>query len=341
MLYASDFYGLAQEKKVAFEKNPQRIPEWLVEILLDYIEQRLLKKLTLGYVTQQANLNRVRGRIDILSTYGKGLLDQGRIRCEYQELSLDTQRNRYILHALRYALLLVEGDLKQRVNRVIYQLQTLGINTLKQHYDPRRDRLGHHEQGDRYMLSAAYLLLSLQIPTQQLDQNALAIPNYTLSWLRRLFEKALGGFYRHHLAQERWQIYTNKQLSWSPSIYDSDLKEYMPKMEADIILKQKNASRTVLIDAKFTNIVTKSYQGHKDIFKSGYLYQIYTYLRSQEYEGSKWKFTDAMFIHPALGQSFLGMVNIQGYPFHFCTVDLTQESELIRSELLRFIQVLG
>lgn len=340
MLYASDFYGLSDHKKIAIEKHPEKIPEWLVEVLIDYVQTRLTKQLTHGYITKKGDLTRVRGRIDLIQTYGKGLLDHGRVNCKYTELSLDTARNQYILYALKYALRLVTDQMRGKVSSLIHQLMGLGVSLVKNcKYQPKYDRIAYHDRQDQQMISAAYLLLNLSIPTQQIGRFSLAMPESNQYWLRQLFERALGGFYKANLNQRIWQVHTSKRLNWADTIVDSVLRSYMPAMQADIILQNRLELKNILIDAKFTNIVTTSHRQSKDIFKSGYLYQIYTYLRSQEFEGSRWKFSDAMFIHPAIGQAFSDCVNIQGYRIYLCTVDLSQESDVIRQRLLGLIQL--
>ena len=52
-------------------------------------------------------------------------------------------------------------------------------------------------------------------------------------------------------------------------------------MRTDIVLDNNATGQRIVIDTKFTAILTEGWY-RKESLKSGYLYQIYAYLRSQE-----------------------------------------------------------
>jgi len=58
------------------------------------------------------------------------------------------------------------------------------------------------------------------------------------------------------------------------------IKAILPAMRTDIILDTPDGHR-IVIDTKFTAIVSRGWYREESL-KSGYLYQIYAYLRSQE-----------------------------------------------------------
>ena len=45
-------------------------------------------------------LNRVRGRIDLLNTEKHQLLERGKVACQFDELTINTARNRFVRAAL-------------------------------------------------------------------------------------------------------------------------------------------------------------------------------------------------------------------------------------------------
>jgi 5-methylcytosine-specific restriction enzyme subunit McrC len=55
----------------------------------------------------------------------------------------------------------------------------------------------------------------------------------------------------------------------------------LPGMQTDIELNHIASGRRIIIDTKFTHIFTKS-DYREAMLKSGYLYQMYAYLRTQE-----------------------------------------------------------
>lgn len=75
----------------------------IAEVLVDEVEVWLRLQMTLHYRTRDADLTRVRGRFDHLSTTTRRLIEQGRIACHFDELSVDSARNRFVAATLLYA----------------------------------------------------------------------------------------------------------------------------------------------------------------------------------------------------------------------------------------------
>jgi 5-methylcytosine-specific restriction enzyme subunit McrC len=88
----------------------------------------------------------------------------------------------------------------------------------------------------------------------------------------------------------------------------------------------------VVIDTKFTSILATGHFRDASL-KSGYLYQIYAYLRSQEGRDPRWDDAAGLFLHPAIDASLYERVVIQNHPITFATVDLSCSPIVIRKEL--------
>ena len=110
-------------------------------------------------------------------------------------------------------------------------------------------------------------------------------------------------------------------------------------MKTDIILDNKIKYHRIVIDTKFTNIFHKRSSWYREkSLKSGYIYQLYAYLRSQEGLGEKLnEDSSGMLLHPAIGEDIDESVTIQGHEMRFSTVDLTQPHEVIRNRLLNLV----
>ena len=69
--------------------------------------------------------------------------------------------------------------------------------------------------------------------------------------------------------------------------------------------------------------------------RSGYLYQIYAYLRSQTGRGdSLADVAEGLLLHPAIGETVDEAILVQGHCIRFATVDLAADSAAIRAQLL-------
>ena len=87
-LYASQLYReLPESRRVALEDAPDDIPELVAEILANAVERRLRRNLSHDYRRRHADLNRVRGRIDLFRTERRQLLQRAWIACVFDELN--------------------------------------------------------------------------------------------------------------------------------------------------------------------------------------------------------------------------------------------------------------
>jgi 5-methylcytosine-specific restriction enzyme subunit McrC len=82
----------------------------------------------------------------------------------------------------------------------------------------------------------------------------------------------------------------------------------------------------VIIDTKFTSILTAGQHGGER-FKTGHLYQLYAYLRSQERTSDPLSLaSDGMLLYPAVGVDIDETVLIQGHRIRFVTINLSRPS---------------
>jgi 5-methylcytosine-specific restriction enzyme subunit McrC len=109
-------------------------------------------------------------------------------------------------------------------------------------------------------------------------------------------------------------------------------------MRTDIVLDHAASARRIVIDTKFTSIVTAGWY-REETLRSGYVYQIYAYLRSQVGQGDGLADSaTGMLLHPSVGDVVDETVVIQGQSIRFATVDLAATPVEIRSQLLRLCE---
>jgi len=196
------------------------------------------------------------------------------------------------------------------------------------------DRFGRNDSDDRYMLAAAKLAFDLSLPTETVGSSALALPEREVTWVRRLFERAIGGFYDVVLSPKGWRVRCGGILNWQIEGKTPGIDQILPAMRTDVVLHHSESGRRIVIDTKFTSIVTAGWY-REETLRSGYVYQIYAYLRSQVGRGDD--LADSamgVLLHPSVGRVVDETVKIQGQCFRFVTVDLASSSREIRAQLL-------
>ena len=157
--------------------------------------------------------------------------------------------------------------------------------------------------------------------------------------MRKLFEKAIAGFYKVVLGEYGWRVETSKILKWQIEHKSNTIDKILPVMHSDIVLENESLNRRIIIDTKFTSILKKG-RYRKETLKSSYIYQIYTYLRSQEGTDDMSNHATGLLLHPSIGEMVNESVVIQGHGIHFATVDLSESALVIRQQLQEVIHQL-
>ena len=340
MLYASDLFRTRGIGKVGLEDSPNDLPDLVAEILAHAVEVRQRRRLSLGYRSRNAPLNRVRGRIDVLVTERNQLLDRGLVACRFDELTIDTPRNRFVRAALETISRIVQRkDLSHRCRSLASGMKAMGVSgEAPSRAQMSTDRFSRNDADDRFMMAAAKLAFDLALPTETLGANVLSLPDREAIWVRRLFERAVGGFYDVVLSPQGWRVRCGGTMGWQIEQKTAGIDNILPTMRTDVVLDHPPTGRRIVIDTKFTSIVTSGWY-REETLRSGYVYQIYAYLRSQVGRGDALAdCASGLLLHPAIGQMVDETVVIQGHGIRFATVDLTATSEDIREQLLRFFR---
>ncbi len=303
------------------------IPDLLGVLLAESVERRLHRGLGRGYVERAASLTRVRGRIDWLATETRQQLLRGRIACRFQDLTFDRPRNRLA----RAALLALAGRVRSRkvasrLKDADRALESWGVGT---HRPSKAALLGdlpsRREQDDRLMVEVAQLALDLVLPTEAEDKSTLTRLSRDEKLLRKIFEAGIAGYLRHHLhGREGWKVRPQRSLSWQSEDATPGIAAIFPGMITDIVLEQ--GDRRIVVDTKFTDMLTPRRHGGEAL-KSAHIYQLYTYLRSQEGSSIRADQAEGLLLYPSIGQERDEELTIQGHRLRFASIDLTRSTQ--------------
>jgi 5-methylcytosine-specific restriction enzyme subunit McrC len=334
-LYASDLARFHGHFDAEIEASPD-LPELIGRLLCHAVETRLRRNLSFGYRGEKAVLCRVRSRIDILDTYAHDYLRQGKVACRFEALTIDTTRNRLVRVALdALANRVSDAALKHRCRGLAGTLGFLGVSgTRPSRSEVAQDQIGRHEAGDRFMIALARFVFDLVLPSEQEGATPLTKIERDAAVVRRLFERAVANFLAIDLAPNPdWKVSPGKWLYWRKEFETPGIAAVLPQMKTDIILQNTVEKRRIVIDTKFTGIFTSS-KYREEVLRSGYIYQMYAYLRSQAGFGDALcDDAEGVLLHPAIGADVDESVRIQGHEIRFMTVDLTLPTAAILQRL--------
>jgi 5-methylcytosine-specific restriction enzyme subunit McrC len=320
------------------------LPELLARLLIVVVNRRLRRNLTRAYQPREQVVNRVRGRIDWLKTDSELLLRRGQVACRYEDLTNDTPRNRLVRQALEQSAACVsDAEVASQCRTLARDLSRLGVGPRRPtRPELARDQIARHDSDDRLMVSVAILALDLVLPGETRGNVRTTRLDRDEALLAKIFEKAIAGFYKYELhGRNGWEVSSQPSLRWILASPTPGLAALLPGMRADLILERKShwdkPSSRLVVDTKFTGILTLNQQG-QDRFKSGNIYQLYTYLRSQEGCAPSADRAAGLLLYPALRHAIDEAVTIQGHRLRFATIDLAHEASIWKARLLELAE---
>lgn len=335
MFYASKLMHSNEISKSDQEPAPEDMPDMIANILANIVEARQRTQLSRNYQPTTSILNRVRGRINILKTERHQLLAKGRISCSFEQLTTNTPRNRYVRVALEQISTLVnDKDLKHRCRFLANSMKNSGVSgELPSLTEVNLHQYNRYDANDQTMMWCAKLAFDMTLPNESIGKISFISPNREERWVRELYESAIRGFYKMHLKDKGWNVYSNR-LNWQIDRETNGISSILPDMKTDIVLDNLSLNRRIVIDTKFNSLLTKGWH-REHTLRSGYLYQIYAYLFSQVGKGDELADrAEGVLLHPSLGNMIDETVEIQGHKIRFTTVDLSASAEEIKSQLL-------
>ena len=343
LMYAADlasfgrrFDGLADESA--------DLPELMARLLAWVVERRLRQNLSRTYEPKTATLHRVRGRIDWLRTEAGQHLGRGEVVCRFEDLTCDTPRNRLVRAALeRMAVQVSNREVHRRCRTLARQLEELGVSAGRpSRADLARDQIARHDAEDRLMVQVAELALDQVLPSEGEGDVRSTRLDRDEALLRRIFEKAVAGFYRLELhGREGWTVSSQKALGWNVKDQSPGLAALLPGMYADVVLHRNlgaaGITRRVVVETKFTDaLTTNPYE--KDVFKNAHLYQLYAYLQTQTGLGeASADAAEGILLYPVVDQQIDEWAMIQGHRIRLATVDLAGSADKLRERLLKLV----
>jgi 5-methylcytosine-specific restriction enzyme subunit McrC len=179
MLYASDLIRVSGPGVFGVEDNFDELPDLVAELLCRTVEQRLKRNLSFGYRLRDKVLTRVRGRINVLQTVRRCLLERGQVACRFEELTIDTPRNRLVRLSLETLSRIVRRpDLRHRCWSLATDFALLGVAQGKpSRAEISADRIGRHDAADRFLVALAQLAFDLTLPTEDAGTEPLFAPD--------------------------------------------------------------------------------------------------------------------------------------------------------------------
>lgn len=246
----------------------------LAAVLSKGIGLQLKQGIYREYINHQEGLFVMRGKIDMPGTIKNRLVHKRMLACSFDELSENNLLNQIIKTTVM--LLLKSGKVKPVYKDSLKKkmLYFADVNILK----PgdicwASVRFQRNNQTYRMLISICQLIIDGMLITT--DKGNYRLASFADGQhMCRLYEKFILEYYRRHFPSLSVNA---SQIPWA---LDDGTGTMLPVMQSDIHLQKDNI--VLIIDAKYYNHTTQEYY-NKHTIHSNNLYQIFTYVKNQDY----------------------------------------------------------
>lgn len=300
------------------------IYDLLASLLLCGVDSLIKRGFLKNYIRKIEELNTIRGRIDIGQSIRKLSLQNAKAVCDFDEFSGNIYFNQVLkttfLYLLRKSL---QENIKRKVTKILMyfnEIDTISISALKW------DNLVYNRNNVHYdiLLYFCRLICEDAVSNQNKGKNNfITIEN---RFLPKLFERFVYAFYKKNLPQQYTIMYHHK-IEWK-----ADKQDMLPKMETDTVIESD--SQKLIIDTKFYSktLISSRFSDNQTVISEN-LYQIFAYVKN-EVVNTSGKPVSGMLLYPRVDEELKKSYRIDGHNFYIQTIDLNQEFELIKQEMM-------
>lgn len=335
LLYAWNEYPITTHWSLDDIEDAPTLDALLASILSKLVQQRLRIGLGRSYVNQSESVRGIRGRINFTESLKQRTFERRQAFCEFQYYSSNAPKNQIIRSTL--ARLVQTGNFgpeRTLANEVRHTLRWLtraldDIDLIELKLDfIRRQQFGRNDGDYRLMLAICELILERQIPTEAEGRHRLPTLDRQALLLHNIYERFVANFYRLHLSG--FAVKAQSRLSWN-TMRDNP---FLPIMKPDLILEERSTGEILVLDTKFTaKSLTENMWG-KQLFESSHLYQMYTYLKTQERLSVQHQKAAGILLYPAIHGKLSEKIELEDHTIGIECLDLTTSWQEVEIQLL-------
>jgi 5-methylcytosine-specific restriction enzyme subunit McrC len=323
---------LKQGELVDISKVPTtELVDLFALVLCDGIQHVARRGLDQGYEAHEEEIPGIRGRLNVLVSARRFLPLHGRAACVFDELTANTLPNQILKSTLRNLgrVKILNSSLRKRVHSLRRDMSRID-EIIITNASFRRVQLHSNNRFYRFLMNVSELVHSSLLPDQEAgalrfrdfvrDERAMAI----------VFQNFLYNFIRTEVAG--WTV-GREYIDWRVEENTDADPTLLPRMETDISLSR--GAQHLIIEAKYYQRTLAERFGVEK-FHSGNMYQLMSYLTNAvRPDGSV---LAGMLIYPKVGRALRETYRIQGFEVTIATLDLDQDWQIIKQEIIELIR---
>jgi 5-methylcytosine-specific restriction enzyme subunit McrC len=288
ILIKNIFYMLSYAFQVLKQTNYERVgaeefdhvEDLFAAVLERGISQQLKQGLYREYIGREDVLPTVKGKINLPGTIHNYVQRKILISCEYDELSEDNLFNQILKTTI--VQLLRNRDVsrahKQGLKKVLLFFEN--VSTV----DPKGipwNQIQIRKGNRSYEMLLDICRLALNSMIQASEAGDYFLPQFVDENMPRLYEHFILEYFRQHFGKSL--IVSSSQVNWDmPQEPDTGSLKYLPRMQTDIMLRDRtDREKVLIIDAKYYTHTMQKHYG-RETFHNNNLYQIFAYVKNED-----------------------------------------------------------
>jgi 5-methylcytosine-specific restriction enzyme subunit McrC len=305
-------------------------------VLVRGVAQQIRRGLDRGYVEEENDLRRLRGRIDVSATAKRALRRAGLVACRFDELSHDVLHNQIIKSTL-LRLSRAQGldlDLERALHDLAARMGDVSdVSTVS--LEPasfRRVQLHRNIQAYRFLLHVCELVAGQLLVDERTGGYRFSDFTRDEQAMARLFEAFVRNFFTHE--QQVYRV-SRSEIRWDAVVDDPAHLPWLPRMQTDTTLVSNEWC--LVIEAKYhQRPFDRSRWGEREVVKAGHLYQVFAYLKNIAARGGCYQDAHGVLLYAAGFDARPLRFVLQGHTVDVCVLNLAQPWQGIHHDLLSF-----
>lgn len=324
--YAWGHFHEGQETGIASVTCPD-LENLLGRVLANGIHRLARSGFERQYLPHRETTPRLRGRILVADSYRRMTHRNGRMECEFDELSCDTPANRILRgtvdRLLGLANLTAENRHSLRMAReLLPEVSHIRISDASF----RRIQLHRNIRSYGLLLSVCRLIHQSLLPDERQGNRRFRDILRDEAVMHRLFEQFVLSFARRHCVGANVRAMS---IDWHGE-WDEEAGNVLPRMFTDVTIEWPH--RKLILDCKFYKDALATREGRHRLHSS-HLYQLSAYLQNKA-KHPGWEGVEGMLLYPAVNHLISVGMTLLGHRIRVVSIDLDCEWEEIHDRLL-------
>ena len=251
------------------------------------------------YLEQSDAISRLRGRVLVMQSYRRGLHLNGRMQCEFDELSFDTPANRILAATCRALLCCREltRENQRLVRHSSYLIPPVGQMRVTASCF-HRIQLHRNTRAYRLVLGVCRLIQQCLLPEEESGFYRFRDILRDETVMHRLFEHFVFHFAERHFPEADVSA---MGIKWQASEMSASAEALLPGMKTDVTIAWSD--RKLIVDCKYypQALTSRSdFRFESQGFHSLHLYQLHAYLTNKAFTQG-WESVEGMLLYPTNG----------------------------------------